>query len=128
VGGADSALCLIVGFIINGTGSSSELNAVMSIKTELMLYTEVGRAIAQAVGRRLPTAGSRVRTQVGSCGTCGGQSGSGASFLRALRFPLPILIPLTAPQSSSSIIRGWYIRPINGRRIRCTQSHPTPET
>jgi hypothetical protein len=33
------------------------------------------------------------------------------SFLRVLRFPLPILIPPTAPHSSSSTTRGWYSRP-----------------
>jgi hypothetical protein len=31
---------------------------------------------------------------------CGGQSGSGAGFLRVHRFPLPILIPQTAQRSS----------------------------
>jgi hypothetical protein len=41
------------------------------------------------------------------CGIRGGQSGAGAGFLRVLRFPLPILIPSTAPHSSSPIIRGW---------------------
>jgi hypothetical protein len=38
------------------------------------------------------------------------QSGAELKFLRALRLPLPILIPLTAPYSS--IIRGWYNRPV----------------
>jgi hypothetical protein len=57
-----------------------------------------GRAIAQAVSRWLPTAAARVRSQVRSCRICGGQSGTEASFLRVLRFPLPILIPPTAPQ------------------------------
>jgi hypothetical protein len=35
-----------------------------------------------------------------------------AGFIRVLRFSLPILIPLTAPQSPSSIIWGWYNRPV----------------
>jgi hypothetical protein len=65
-----------------------------------------------------------VRCQVRSCGICGEQSGSGAGFLRVLRFHLPILIPPTALHSSS-IIRGWYNRPISGRRTKWTQSHPT---
>jgi hypothetical protein len=85
-----------------------------------------GRAIAQAVCRRLPSAVVRVRAQVRSRGICGGQSGTGERFLRVLRFPLPILIPRTAPHSSSSIIRGWYNRPTSGRRTKWTQSHPTP--
>jgi hypothetical protein len=85
-----------------------------------------GRAIAQAVSRRLSTAAARVRSQVRPRGICGGQSGAGAGYLRALRFPLPILIPLTTPHSSS-IIRGWYNRPNVGRRTKWTHSvspHP----
>jgi hypothetical protein len=34
------------------------------------------------------------------------KSGSGAGFLRVLRFPLPIFIPPISPQSPSPIIRG----------------------
>jgi hypothetical protein len=85
-----------------------------------------GRAIAQVVSCRLPIAAAWVRAQVRSCGIYGGQSGSGAGFLRVLRFSLPILIPPTAPHSSSSIIRGWYNRPVSGRCTKWTQSHPTP--
>jgi hypothetical protein len=81
-----------------------------------------GRAIAQAVSRWLPIAAARVRSEVRSCGICDGQSGTGAGFLRVLRFPLPILIPPTAPQSSS-IIRGWYNRPTVADVP--SQSHPT---
>jgi hypothetical protein len=78
------------------------------------MYIKVllGRAIAQAVSRWLPTWAARVRARVRSREICGGQSGKGAGFSQVLRFPLPIFIPLTAPHSSSSIIWGWYNRPI----------------
>jgi hypothetical protein len=39
-----------------------------------------GRAIAQAVSSRLPTAADRVRARVRLCGICGGQSSTGAGF------------------------------------------------
>jgi hypothetical protein len=95
------------------------------IFSELFICYEVGRVIAQVVSRRLSHRDCPVRSPVRSCGICGGQSGTGASFLRVLRFPLPILIPLTAPVSSS-IIWSWYNRPVSGRRTKWTQSHPTP--
>jgi hypothetical protein len=59
------------------------------------------RAVAQAVSRRLPNTAAPIRAQVRSCGICGEQGGTGAGFLRILRFPLPILILPTAPHSSS---------------------------
>jgi hypothetical protein len=58
----------------------------------------------------LPIAEARVRDRVRSCGICGGHSGTGAGFLRVLRFPLPIFIPSIAPQSPLSIIWGCYNR------------------
>jgi hypothetical protein len=82
-----------------------------------------GRAIAQAVSHRLPTAAARFRAQVSSCGICGGQSGTEVGFLRVLRFTLPIRIPPTAPHSSS-IIRGLYNRPISGRRTKWILTPP----
>jgi hypothetical protein len=85
----------------------------------------LGRAIAQAVSRWLPTAAVRVPAWVKSCGICGGQSGTEAGFLRVLRFTLPILITPTAPHSSF-IIRGWYSRRISGRRTKWIQSHLIP--
>jgi hypothetical protein len=104
----------------------------VAIPTELSRITEKqkllspqGRAIDQAVSCRLPTSATRVRARVSSCGICGEQSGNGVGFLPVLRFPLPIFIPSTTPHSSS-IIRGWYNRPIIGRRTDWAQSHPTP--
>jgi hypothetical protein len=82
-----------------------------------------GRAIAQAVSRQVPRAAARVRAQVTICGICGGQSDTGAGFILVLRFPLPLLFPPIAAQSSS-VIRGWYNRPNSGRRTKWTQSHP----
>jgi hypothetical protein len=70
---------------------------------------------------------ARVRVHVRSCGISCGQSGTGAACLRVLRFPLSILIPQIASQSSS-INRGWYNRPISGRRTKWTGSRPTPRT
>jgi hypothetical protein len=72
-----------------------------------------------------PPRRARVRAHVRSCGICCGQSGTGAGFLPVLRFPLPILIPPTAPHSSS-IIRAWYNKPVSGRRTKWAQSHRTP--
>jgi hypothetical protein len=60
----------------------------------------------------LPKAAVRVQAWVRSCGICGGQSGTGVGLLRVFRFPLPIFIPPIAPQSPSSIILGWYSRPV----------------
>jgi hypothetical protein len=90
-----------------------------SIFTFEELDNKEGRSIAQAVSRWLPIATSRVRIQVRLCGICGGQSGTGAGFLRVLRFPLPILIPSIAPHSSS-IVLDWYNRPISGQRPKWT--------
>jgi hypothetical protein len=59
----------------------------------------LGRAIAQAVSRWIPTAAARVRSRVWSSGICGGQSGAVAGFFRVLRFPLPIFIPPNSPSS-----------------------------
>jgi hypothetical protein len=55
-------------------------------------------------------------------------NGAGTGFPQVLRFPRPILIPPTAPHSSSSsIIRGWYNRQISDRRIKWTQVSPHPK-
>jgi hypothetical protein len=87
-------------------------NILIGIKVPLLTYGENGRAIAQAVSRRLPTGAARVRARVRWCGICGGESGTGPGFLRVLRFLLPVFIPPIAPQSPPSIISSCYNRPL----------------
>jgi hypothetical protein len=73
---------------------------------------------------RLPTAAALVTVRVWSCGICGGLNSAGVAFLRVLRFPLPIFIPPIATQSPSSIIWGWYNRPVVAA-VPSGLSHPT---
>jgi hypothetical protein len=54
----------------------------------------VGCAVAQAVSHWFPTSAPRVRVRT-PCGVCGGQRSTGAGFLRVLRFPLPIIPPIS---------------------------------
>jgi hypothetical protein len=68
--------------------NSDPLVAIPTIPTSKS-YRE-GRTVAQAVRRWLPTAAAQVRARA-ACGVCGGQSGTGAGFLRVLQFPLPII-------------------------------------
>jgi hypothetical protein len=84
-----------------------------------------GCAIPQEVSHWLPTAMAWVQARVWYCGICGGQSGSGAGFLRVHWFPLPIFIPAVRTQLPSSVIWGWYNRPVVGCSSKWTQSHPT---
>jgi hypothetical protein len=65
------------------------------------LTLQLGRAIAQAVSRWIPTAAASVRARVWSSRICDGQSGAGAGFLRVLRFPLSIFIQPNSPSSQS---------------------------
>jgi hypothetical protein len=109
---------------IRDTTASTEITASSeSSWRELMLgsiptstgsmASKWGRAIAQAVSRRLPTAEARVRVQVRSCEICGGRSDIEAGFFRVLRFPLPILIPPTDPRSSSGACTIWSTYQVN---------------
>jgi hypothetical protein len=67
------------------------------------LFSNLGRAIAQAISHWLLRAAARVRAQFWSCGICSGQSGA---------VSLSVLFPPGVPQSQSSIIWGWYNRPV----------------
>jgi hypothetical protein len=75
--------------------------------------------MSQAISGRLSTA----QTQIRSYGICGEQCGTGAGFIQALLFPLPVPIAPKAPYSS--IIRDWYNTIISGRLTKRIQSHPT---
>jgi hypothetical protein len=56
---------------------------------------KLGRAMAQAVSRRPPTAEARVRSRVSPCGICGGQSGNGTVFPGIPRFsPVKFIPPI----------------------------------
>jgi hypothetical protein len=64
------------------------------IRNDCEVKVKVGSCRSSAVRRWLPTAAARVHVRA-ACGACGGQSGTGAGFLRVLRFPLPIIPPIS---------------------------------
>jgi hypothetical protein len=55
------------------------LRALVFARSEVI--SAVGRAIAEADSRWLPTAAARVQSRVWSSGICGGQSGAGAGTI-----------------------------------------------
>jgi hypothetical protein len=71
--------CNVLWFIYvhNSTAQSS---CDTRITSNVSLNRCVGRAMAQTVSRRPLTAEAQVRCQVGQCGICGGQSGTGTGF------------------------------------------------
>jgi hypothetical protein len=80
----------------------SKLNFFHTVETLIDTSREVGLEVnvkkrpcrSSAVRRWFPTAAARVRVRA-ACGVCGGHSGTGSGFLRVLRFPLPIIPPIS---------------------------------
>jgi hypothetical protein len=58
-------------------GSTQRITVGGKLTEEVRVTSGVGRAIAQAVSRWLPTVAARVLAQVRSCEICGGQRGAG---------------------------------------------------
>jgi hypothetical protein len=83
----------------------------VQISTGTPINLRLGRAVAQAVSRWLPTAAVRGSRPSHHVGFCGGQSGAGVGFLRVL----PNFIPPIAPKIILIINhRDMYNRP-NGQ-------------
>jgi hypothetical protein len=95
------------------------------MSNQIQSYITTGRAVFQAVSRRLPIATAGVQAQVNSCGIYGGQSGIGAGFLEYLDFPCQFSFHRLL-YTHHLLILGWYNWPVIGRRTQWTQSHPTP--
>jgi hypothetical protein len=71
-----------------------------------VFFNKIHRGGATA-SHRLPTAVARARSLVGSCKIVGLLSVAEADLLRPLRFPLPVVIPPTAPYSL--ILLSWTL-------------------
>jgi hypothetical protein len=79
-----------------------EADFLQVLPSFIISYHSTGRALAQAISLWLPTAAARVSIRA-ACGVCGGQSVTGAAFLRVLR-----VSPANHSTNFSIIItRGW---------------------
>jgi hypothetical protein len=94
-------LCLALRYVLCCVIYTTVSLVIRKDEWDCTVNNATGRATAQAVSRRLPTAAARVQTRVGTWDFVMEKSGAGAGFLRELRFPLPIYIPSYSPQSSS---------------------------
>jgi hypothetical protein len=95
-------------------GWSQHLARRCNKKKKLLLIPFLGRAIAQAVSRRLPTAAAWVQSNPSLVmwDLAMDKSGAGAGFLRELRFVSPAnLHPICYSIIIFTITRGWHNRP-----------------
>jgi hypothetical protein len=92
-------------------------------KNKLISIPHIGRAVAQAVSRWLPTAAARVRVRADMWGLWWTKRHWG-------RFsPITSASPANHHSANFSIIiitRGWHNRPISGRNAEWTQLDSTP--
>jgi hypothetical protein len=62
-----------------------------------MNYFNMGRATSQVESSRIPITMARIRFPINSSMVFGQLSDTGTAFILVLQFPLPIIIPSTAP-------------------------------
>jgi hypothetical protein len=103
---------------------SKDIPRIFSYEDGTSVSMLVGRAIAQEVSHRLCTAAARIQGRVRSCGICGGQSGTGAGFLRVLRFPLELALHRLLHNHRHLSSGAGTIRQPVARSAKWTQSHP----
>jgi hypothetical protein len=83
----------------------------------------IGRAIAQAVSRRLLAAETGIHAQVSPCGICGGQKWHWDRFFSE-SFGFPLSVSLHRYSVFTRIMWGMGNGPISGRSSTGTKSHP----
>jgi hypothetical protein len=75
----------------------------------LLLSQNCTLSVVQTISRPLSTSSARVQSADKSHEICNRQSGIEVDFLQILIFPLPILIPPTAPYSVITLSPTLYI-------------------
>jgi hypothetical protein len=95
----------------NNFSQESWCPALTEIRS-IAAWAELDRAITQAVSGWLLPAAARVRARIWSSGICGEKVALGQVLSEYFGFPCQIRIPPIAPQSPSSIVWGWYNRPV----------------
>jgi hypothetical protein len=102
--------------------SFRRLHCTICMLYNIQLFKHQDHAIAQVVNHRLPTAAAWVRSQVRSCRIW--------TKWHWGRFPPSTSVSPANPDYTnapySSIIQGWYNRPISVQRTKRIQPHPHP--